>query len=573
VREWLLAHPSQFYFGALLLAMLGVVAALTAPTRFASQASAGWMVVAVLLAFLPAADAAIAIVHQLVMLVVPPDRLPRLDYQQSVPESDRTTVVVPLLFGSLGGVARALEHIEVQYLANRDPQVRFALLSDFLDSPSETAPGDDEIVAAAVDGIRALNSTYAGASDGASHDSPFYLLHRRRRWNAADAVWMGWERKRGKLVDFNAFISGANDDAFSVTEGALPWLLGVRYVITLDADTMLPRGAAAALIGTLAHPLNRAEFDSDRGRVTRGYGILQPRVSVSLASASESRFAAVYSGHPGVDPYTTAVSDVYQDLFGEGTFTGKGIYDVDVFRRATEGRFPDNTLPQSRSDRGTFARAWSCDGRGSIRRLPDALSDGNAADAPVDSRRLAVAALVDAARSRPDGLDAQSALGALAVEDRRQHAAQRQPDRDDHLASSSVDDSTWLWRRLDGDRAGDDERAMDCSALCSPLRGHLAIKHGGPTTPRSAVTRCARANNSASRSFCCPIRCYSRPTRLCAVSSASLARIVACSSGKLHLRSSRRRDMEDIQSGNACGPPHSSARRFFCSSPGVPRMT
>ena len=358
LREWLLAHPSQFYFGALLLAMLGVLAALSAPLRFAStaQTSAGWLVTAILLAFLPAADAAIAIVHQIVMVVVPPDRLPRLDYQQSVPECDRTTVVVPLLFGSLGGVARALEHIEVQYLANRDPQVRFALLSDFLDSQSETTPGDDEIVAAAVDGIRTLNSTYGGA-DSASHDSPFYLLHRRRRWNAADSVWMGWERKRGKLVDFNAFISGANDDAFSVTEGALPWLLGVRYVITLDADTMLPRGAAAALIGTLAHPLNRAEFDSERGRVTRGYGILQPRVSVSLASASESRFAAVYSGHPGVDPYTTAVSDVYQDLFGEGTFTGKGIYDVDVFRRATEGRFPDNTLLSHDLIEGTFARA------------------------------------------------------------------------------------------------------------------------------------------------------------------------------------------------------------------------
>jgi cellobiose phosphorylase len=168
---------------------------------------------------------------------------------------------------------------------------------------------------------------------------------------------MGWERKRGKLVDFNAFIAGENDGAFSVTEGDTSWLKSVRYVITLDADTALPRGAAAALIGTIAHPLNRAEFDPARGRVTRGYGILQPRVSVSLASASESRFAAVYSGHPGVDPYTTAVSDVYQDLFGEGTFTGKGIYDAAIFRRATAGRFPDNTLLSHDLIEGAFARA------------------------------------------------------------------------------------------------------------------------------------------------------------------------------------------------------------------------
>ena len=168
---------------------------------------------------------------------------------------------------------------------------------------------------------------------------------------------MGWERKRGKLVDFNAFISGSDDRAFAVMEGDVAWLRGVRYVITLDADTVLPRSAAAALIGTIAHPLNRAEYDPVRGRVVRGYGILQPRVSVSLASASESRFAAVYSGHPGVDPYTTAVSDVYQDLFGEGTFTGKGIYDVEIFRRATDGRFPDNSLLSHDLLEGTFARA------------------------------------------------------------------------------------------------------------------------------------------------------------------------------------------------------------------------
>jgi len=307
---------------------------------------------------LPALDAAVAIVHQLVPLAVPPDRLPRLDFERAVPEGDRTAVVVPLLFASVDSVAHALEHIEVQYLANRDPQIRFALLSDFLDSATETTPADDEIVAAAVDGIRALNLAYAGepAADS-TYAPPFYLLHRPRRWNAADAVWMGWERKRGKLVDFNSFIRGAGDRAFSIAEGDLAWLRDVRYVITLDADTMLPRGAAAALIGTIAHPLNRAELDPDLGRVVRGYGILQPRVSVSLASASESRFAAVYSGHPGVDPYTTAVSDVYQDLFGEGTFTGKGIYDVDVFRRATAGRFPDNALLSHDLIEGTFARA------------------------------------------------------------------------------------------------------------------------------------------------------------------------------------------------------------------------
>ncbi len=359
VTEWLLAHPDHVYFGALVIATALALVVLVMPLSLAptTHARATWLLGALVLAFLPAADAAIALVHQAVMILVPPDRLPRLDYEHAVPARDRTAVVVPLLVGSVDAVRHALEHIEVQYLANRDPQMRFAMLTDLLDAPSETLPGDDEIVAAAVDGIRALNVAYGGDAGQSEAGPPFYLLHRHRRWNSADGIWMGWERKRGKLVDFNAFIRDEDDHAFPVVEGEVPWLRSVRYVITLDSDTMLPRGAAAALIGTIAHPLNRAEYDPARGRVVRGYGILQPRVSVSLASASESRFASVYAGHPGVDPYTTAVSDVYQDLFGEGTFTGKGIYDVDVFRRATAGRFPENTLLSHDLIEGTFARA------------------------------------------------------------------------------------------------------------------------------------------------------------------------------------------------------------------------
>ncbi|MFI5227719.1 MAG: GH36-type glycosyl hydrolase domain-containing protein [Gemmatimonadales bacterium] len=361
-REGVLAHPGAFYGGALGVVLASVFGAALVPLRFLppGERSLVWIGVAALLAFLPSADAAVAIVHQIVNAIMPASRLARLDYEQAVPERDRTVVVVPLLLGSLDAVSQALEHIEVQYLANRDPQIRFALLGDYLDSPSEHAPGDDTIVEAGIAGIRALNGVYGdvtgNARDSATYDPPFYYLHRPRRWNAADAVWMGWERKRGKLVDFNALVAG-DPRAFSTIEGDLAWLHGVRYAITLDADTVLPRGAAAALIGTIAHPLNRAQYDPARGRVVRGYGILQPRVSVSLPSASESRFAAVYAGHPGVDPYTTAVSDVYQDLFGEGTFTGKGIYDIEVFRRATEGRFPDNSLLSHDLLEGTFARS------------------------------------------------------------------------------------------------------------------------------------------------------------------------------------------------------------------------
>jgi len=351
IRRAILDAPAAMYVGCVAAAAAVALSLLLRPLDGVHGPA---LILALLLALLPAADVAVTIVNQLVNFVLPPDRLPRMDFTRAVPRSGRTAVVVPILLGGVAAVREALEHLEAQFLANDDPQIRFALLGDFPDAPHEHEPGDEEIVEAAVAGVRALNDEYS-RDDGANQ--PFYYFHRPRRWNVADQVWMGWERKRGKLADFNAFLLGAADGAFAATEGELPWLEGVRYVITLDSDTVLPRGAAVALIGTIAHPLNRARFDENVGRVVRGYGILQPRVSVSLASANSSRFASIFAGHPGVDPYTTAVSDVYQDLFAEGTYTGKGIYDVAVFEEATAGRFPENALLSHDLIEGTFARA------------------------------------------------------------------------------------------------------------------------------------------------------------------------------------------------------------------------
>src|SRR5690606_16845101 len=255
-------------------------------------------------------------------------------------------------FDSVDSVRDALENLEVQFLANREAHLHFAVLSDFADAASETMPGDAEVLEAAVSGVKALNARYAPDTS----DS-FYLFHRPRLWNPQQGVWMGWERKRGKLGEFNRFLRGGSDGAFSVVIGDPAPLQRVRYVITLDSDTTLPPDAAPALVGAMAHPLNRAVYDPEQRRVVQGYGILQPRVGVSLRSAHRSRFAEIQSGHPGVDPYTTAVSDVYQDLFGEGSFTGKGIYDVDAFEQATHGRFPDNSLLSHDLIEGSYARA------------------------------------------------------------------------------------------------------------------------------------------------------------------------------------------------------------------------
>jgi cyclic beta-1,2-glucan synthetase len=351
LRRLAYASPSATYLATIALLTAGALSFLLEPV----EGSAGWgLILALFLALAPAADVAVAIVNQLVTLLFPPSRLPRLDFTRGVPPAHRTAVVVPILLGSVEAVETALEHLEAQYLANDDPEIRFALLGDFLDADRPHVDGDEAIVEAAVSGVRSLNASHLERGAGAS---PFYFFMRPRRLNAADGKWMGWERKRGKLADFNAWVLGGGADAFSVTEGEPGWLHAVRFVITLDSDTVLPRDAAVTLIGTMAHPLNRAELDEQVGRVTRGYGIMQPRVSVSLASANGSRYAAIFAGHPGVDPYTTAVSDVYQDLFGEGTYTGKGIYDVGVFERATAGRFPENSLLSHDLIEGSFARA------------------------------------------------------------------------------------------------------------------------------------------------------------------------------------------------------------------------
>ena len=356
-------HPNVVFVGGLIactiLAVLAVVG-LVAPDARASL----WLIL--LFAFLPALDISVTVLNQLVTTWLPPQLLPRLDlHALGVPSQYRTAVVIPTLFSTDHDVAEALERIEVQFLANREAHLHFAILSDFTDAAMEELSADAALIAQAVEGVTQLNARYA-------HNgiSPFHLLHRARRWNAQQGVWMGWERKRGKLAEFNRLLRAdgrttapAVDDAgtarraFSVIVGDPDALRGVKYVITLDADTVLPPDAAPSLIGALAHPLNRAVYDPDRRRIVRGYGILQPRVGVSLPSAHRSHFAAISSGHPGVDPYSTAVSDVYQDLFGEGSYTGKGIYDVDAFELATEGRFPENTLLSHDLIEGNYARA------------------------------------------------------------------------------------------------------------------------------------------------------------------------------------------------------------------------
>jgi cyclic beta-1,2-glucan glucanotransferase len=348
--RWTHRHPNSLYFGGI---TLFTVLALAVILDVVEGAPSMIQLVIALLALIPASEIGISIINQLITLLMPPRVLPKLELRDNgIPEDYLTAVVVPTLLGSVHAVEEALEHIEVQYLANRDPNLQFAILSDFTDSKTEHRPDDEEILAAATAGIKSLNAKYSNAGEDV-----FFLFHRPRLWNPKQNVWMGWERKRGKLAQFNKFLRGQAQDAFTTIVGDTSRLRFVRYVITLDSDTVLPRDAAQLLVGTIAHPLNRAHYDPRIGRVVEGYGIVQPRVGVSLTSAHRSYFASIHSGHPGVDPYTTAVSDVYQDLYGEGSFTGKGIYDVDAFEEATHGRFPENTLLSHDLIEGNWTRA------------------------------------------------------------------------------------------------------------------------------------------------------------------------------------------------------------------------
>ena len=349
VRRLLFDHATPAYLGAILAGTT-----LLLGTAIAYGVEHGWrgtlLIVIALLGVVPATELTIQVLQRAIARLIPPRRLARLDLDR-VPESARTMVIVPTILDSVEGVRALLAHVEVQALGNLDPHVHFAILSDFRDAPSETMPRDAEILAAARAGVEALNSAHAqGRSDR------FFLFHRLRQWNAREGLWMGWERKRGKIEEFNRLLRGATDTSFAFHVGDLAVLPTVRYCITLDSDTRLPRDVARQLIGIITHPLNRARFDPRVGRVTEGYGILQPRVSVTFLSAAGSLFARLYAGHTGVDPYTTAVSDTYQDLFGEGIFTGKGLYDVDAFTAALEGLVPENALLSHDLFEGLHAR-------------------------------------------------------------------------------------------------------------------------------------------------------------------------------------------------------------------------
>ena len=366
---------------------------LAAPLLALDAARVGPAVLVLLgiLGAIPAVDAAVALVNRGVNIGFAASPLPALELLDGVPAHLRTLVAVPTLLTTLEGVEDLIERLEIHHLASPEGDLHFALLTDWTDAVNEHTDGDAPLIAAAADGVARLNLRYGPAPGG----TRFLLLHRRRVWNEGESRWIGWERKRGKLHELNRLLRAATDTTFmDVGFGAPAVPTGIRYVVTLDSDTRLPRDAVRRLIGKMAHPLNRPRLDADGRRVVEGYAVLQPRVTPSLPTGREgSLFQRIFSSVSGIDPYASAVSDVYQDLFGEGSYAGKGIYDVDAFEAALANRAPELHPSQPRSIRGRVRARRPCLGCRGRRGIPRTVRRRRQSPSSVGARRLAIASL------------------------------------------------------------------------------------------------------------------------------------------------------------------------------------
>ena len=395
-----------------------------------------------------------------------------------------------------------IERIEVHYLSNQDGDITYALLSDWPDSATEQADGDDALLARAKAGISRLNRRYGRGIAG----ERFLLLHRRRQWNASQQKWMGWERKRGKLEELNRLLRGADDTSFIAIDGQAPAVpRDVRYVVTLDSDTRMPRETIRRLVGKMAHVLNRPRLDPRLGRVVQGYGIMQPRVTAALPVGSEgSWFQRLFASSAGIDPYAGAISDVYQDLFDEGIYQGKGIYDVDAFSAALDGRTPESSILSHDLFEGIFARAGLASDVEFVEEFPERYDVFDGAPAPLGARRLATASL----DLRAPAANGGRRDGARPLEDVRQSPPQPVAAGDSARAAGGLCPATRGGAALDAVPARRADRPERAAGIFRALR-RSAAEHA------LRSTSAASAGSSGSRSFRPACSSRSSPIRRC----------------------------------------------------------
>ena len=351
LKKSICRHPLMFYAGSIILFTLIATAALVLKA-YSDGIKNHLLAIVGILSLLCTSQLAISVVNWVSTLLAKPSLLPRMDFSKGISPESRTLVVVPALLTSVEEVTALVESMEVRFLANRDENLFFGLLTDFKDAAEEKLPEDDELLSLAKTQIEALNRKY-----GSEKNELFFLFHRPRLYNAKDKLWMGYERKRGKLTHLNSLLRGGPPHDFSCIVGEPASYTQVKYVITLDADTQLPRDSAWKLAATISHPLNKARYSPKKRRVVEGYGILQPRVAVSLSGSNRTWYTQMHGNDSGLDPYTRAISDVYQDLFAEGSFIGKGIYEIEIFEQALNDRFPENRILSHDLLEGCYTRS------------------------------------------------------------------------------------------------------------------------------------------------------------------------------------------------------------------------
>ena len=352
--DFFVNHPTPVYIGGIgvvALIILGFIAEYVI-NRTQYEISIIYPLLALLAVFIPVLDISINTVNWLLSHVVKPSFLPKLELKDGIPEELSTMVVIPALLPDEKRAIELIESLEVYYLANKEKNIYFALVGDYKDSAKESMPNDKKIVDAALDKVAQLNKKYCNGEK-----EIFYFFHRHRQYNERQNKWIGWERKRGALVEFNSMILGSKKTSFSIVSKDIDKLPKIKYIITLDADTVLPLGTAKRLIGTMSHTLNKPVIDREKNIVVDGYGLLQPRIGFDIESVNKSLFSRIFAGEEGIDPYASAISDVYQDLFKEGIFTGKGIYDLEVFQSILKDAIPENTVLSHDLLEGSYVRA------------------------------------------------------------------------------------------------------------------------------------------------------------------------------------------------------------------------
>ncbi|MCM0650836.1 cyclic beta 1-2 glucan synthetase [Clostridium swellfunianum] len=351
IKELIGRHKVSFYIGSILFGTLLICSLAIGIVSYGRSEPIWKYVIAALALLIPCSEIVVSVLNWSINRLTSPRFVPKLELKEGIPEENSAIVVIPTLLNSEDRVHQLISDMEVYYLANQEKNLYFALLGDFKDSFFEREEDDDIIVEAALNDIETLNKKY-------SHNGEdiFYFLNRYRQYNEKEEVWLGWERKRGKLMEFNALLRGDTSTSYNVISGSIAKLQNIKYVITLDADTELARSVARKLIGAMTHMLNKPHIDYENKKVLRGYGLMQPRVSVGIMAANKTMFSKIFSGETGIDLYTTAVSDVYQDVFGEGIFTGKGIYDVDVFNFMLKDEIPENKVLSHDLLEGSYVR-------------------------------------------------------------------------------------------------------------------------------------------------------------------------------------------------------------------------